>query len=639
MRFFFRKSVAPRWVDSADLAWVPDAPLRFEPAFAPGSDFTAAQPEPTPEVAPTPDVAPEPVKTETPPAPANSNIAPSLLGWRLAIGLAQGLGLCLLYQSRAIGVWPGSDPYLFAALSLAGLFAPLVLLEGLGDVPVRRLSIWTIAIAAVLGGLGWYHHWRIQAPDQAHAGFALAVLTALILLPAQALLHATLDGWHAPYRNYFDAAWTLAARMSVWAVLTALAWALIGSGDSLLNWLRAHHTALHVTVDPTLVILPLVGVAGAAALHLTASRSWVLRQTKNALLACCTIALPLLVAVALVTLAVNFVAAPVSLAWALILALLLVIALNASYRGDTKRGQWRKASEFTAAFLIVALVALAALALNTRTIAYGWTGDRVFACAALVMLGCYGAAYSAAALISIGGGRWMQRIEAANISLALLLIVACAALATPLADPVKLAVTAQSQRLQSGRADPATFDYDYLRRSGLRFGHGALLALTAAPFPDIARDAAISLRTAPNSEAPTPTEIGANITVRTPGARLPNSLLEHDWSKTAGVPPCLTKPALACDAWFLDLDGDGVREILLVYGNDARWWASVMKADARGNWSPAATLASPACRGTLAALRAGVFTTADPLPGWRDLWIAGQRLTPAPAAKPAPPCF
>ena len=43
----------------------------------------------------------------------------------------------------------------------------------------------------------------------------------------------------------------------------------------------------------------------------------------------------------------------------------------------------------------------------------------------------------------------------------------------------------------------------------------------------------------------------------------------------------------------LDLDRDGVTEILLVYGTDARWWASVMKRDVRGGWNPAAPTAPP----------------------------------------------
>ena len=116
----------------------------------------------------------------------------------------------------------------------------------------------------------------------------------------------------------------------------------------------------------------------------------------------------------------------------------------------------------------------------------------------------------------------------------------------------------------------------------MRFGREALADMTAVAGarnrPRCGRHAGDGART----PAPPPSQIGANITVRTPGARLPDSLLNRDWSGVAGaVPPCLTKPALACDAWFLDLDRDGTTEILLVYGSDARWWASVMKRTLR----------------------------------------------------------
>jgi hypothetical protein len=142
----------------------------------------------------------------------------------------------------------------------------------------------------------------------------------------------------------------------------------------------------------------------------------------------------------------------------------------------------------------------------------------------------------------------------------------------------------------------------------------------------------------PGTETPPPSQIGANITVRTPGARLPNALLAQDWRPVAAqVPPCLTKPALACDAWFLDLDGDGVREILLVHGNDARWWGSVLKL-ADGRWRPAARFASPDCRGLLTALRQGRFTEADPLPRWHDLLVAGLRIRAKPLVPVDLPC-
>jgi hypothetical protein len=685
MHFSFgKKNTAPRWVDSAALGWVPEKPLDFTPKFdadpAPTWTEEEVAPEPKAEapaapalfIVPEPAVAPtviepeavpeipepvaEPVVIEDLPAPetsvitapqeitvapplprpANSNRAPNLLLPRLIIGLAQGTALFALAQSRDIGLWPGSDPYLFAAFSLALLFAPLALLEGLGEIEIRLLGLWAGTVACVLASLGLYHHWRSQALDTPHSGFALVILTALMLVIAQVLFRAALrDGKPlARYATYADTTWTLAARLVVWALLAGTAWAIFGSGNSLFNWLRAHYPALRLSIDPQAVILPLVGAASAAAFDLTNAQSFTRRAARKILLTCCTVALPMLVVLCAAALAAHIVIAPLSLAITLSFALLLVIAVNASYRDGAPRGVMRRACEFAAAFLILGLVAVAAFALGARIAAFGWSAGRVFACAGTIALGLYGAGYAGAALISIGGGKWMQRIEAANIAFALLLMAACLALATPLADPLQLAVKAQAARLE--RIDPALFDFAWLRRAG-RFGTEALAAMTGSSNPQVARLATETLAAPPGAEIPPPSQIGANIAVRTPGARLPNSLLQQDWTANSAAPACLTKTAMSCDAWFLDLDGDGRREILLVYGNDARWWATLMKQNPQG-WTAAATLHSPACPGTLAAMRSQGIAPLNSVSAWRDVLVAGMRLTPIPAPQADLPC-
>lgn len=642
MRFSFRKK-PPRWVDSAGLDWTPEVPFGFEPA-ASNDDIgwrdddmpRAAVPAPEPQPQPEPAEAPrtEPV-AETPLAPANLNHAPAFTAQRLFIGLGQGALLCLLVQARAHGLWPGSDGYLFAALSLALLFAPLLILEGLGDIALTVLLPWSAIAALILASLGLYHHWRIQGPDQSHTGLALAASVGLMLMTAQAWLRAWVkDGRFPGYTALFDTTWTLAARLSLWAVVTGLAWAFLGSGNSLLNWLRAH--GLRPGIEPALLILPLVGLASAGAFAMTGGTSWTRRFVRRALLACFTMALPMLAVAGIVLVGIGL-TTPVPAAMPLGLALLLLLGINASYRGDTHRGRWHKIAEFIAAFAMTALIAAVMLALHTRIAEFGWTATRIHAAAITAMLGLYALGYAGAALIGIGGGRWMSRIETVNIVLSLLTVMVCLALASPLADPLKLAVRAQTARLEHG-ADPAAFDFAWLRSSGGRFGITALADMTHAKSPEIARDAAITLSAPPGTEAPPPSQIGANITVRTPGAHLPSALLAQDWQAEAGrVPPCLTRPALACDAWFLDLDGDGAREILLVYGNDARWWGSVLKL-AGGHWQPAASFAAPDCRGLLTALRQGRFRDAAPLPGWHDLLVAGLRIPAKPVAPLDLPC-
>ena len=58
----------------------------------------------------------------------------------------------------------------------------------------------------------------------------------------------------------------------------------------------------------------------------------------------------------------------------------------------------------------------------------------------------------------------------------------------------------------------------------------------------------------------------------------------------------------------------------------------------QGWTAAAASFASPSCRGTLASLRSGRFTLADPLPGWRALLVSGMRLSAPPAQTAELPC-
>ena len=113
--------------------------------------------------------------------------------------------------------------------------------------------------------------------------------------------------------------------------------------------------------------------------------------------------------------------------------LLLVIAINASYRsGGEWRPQWRRRSEFAGALLLLPLAVLAAIALQARIAQFGFTAPRIVAVAALLLLGAYALTYAGAALISLGGGRWMQRIESANLLMAFVAMSLIATLVSPL---------------------------------------------------------------------------------------------------------------------------------------------------------------------------------------------------------------
>lgn len=98
----------------------------------------------------------------------------------------------------------------------------------------------------------------------------------------------------------------------------------------------------------------------------------------------------------------------------------------------------------------------------------------MIATACVLLLWAYALTYAGAALISLSGGRWMERIERANLAMAFVAMSLFATLASPLGDPVRLAVANQNWRMAHGRVAPQAFDTGYLRRSGLRFGRDVL---------------------------------------------------------------------------------------------------------------------------------------------------------------------
>jgi hypothetical protein len=315
---------------------------------------------------------------------------------------------------------------------------------------------------------------------------------------------------------------------------------------------------------------------------------------------------------------------------------LLLLSINASYGADEPRARWRQALELAGAFALVPLAALSAEVLQLRVLEWGWTSPRIFAAAAVAVLGLYAVLYALAGLIGLGGGGWMKRIERANLGMALVVIAVAAALASPFADPGRLAVESQMRRLDAGLADAESFDFAYLQNRGGRFGHAALDQIARKGAPALSRAAFLAQHSRPMDD-PMPTELGANIHIRSPGGRMPAAMLERDWTGVPGVPPCLRGTVLACDAYFLDLDGDGRSEIVLAYGAPSAWWAVVMKEDSLG-WNPVGNLAS-SCPGSFEALRQGRFAVLPAAPPpWRDVLILGNRLSVTPAQIAQPSC-
>jgi hypothetical protein len=480
----------PRWVDKPEFDWTPQPPLDCEPPQ--GANESGYEPiiidarfaEPVPDLTPAND-APNRIPSLLGHArrlaarfvdqivthawqlgnrPAAGRFALPTIAPRLAIGLGQGLLLCVLFFARDQG--PGSNGVL-AGLIMAATFAPVLAVQGLGRIRARPLLTWTCLVALCLAGLGAYHDWRIAGTDPDHAGLWLAALIMSFLFIGQALLLGHARSSPLRYAVLYESTWRLMVEVLLCGLFALFVWSLWRACE---GWLPPQDR----TGSLSRFAIPLVTFSFAVASQLRTGS--LLHLMKRGSVILFTAALPLLVLSATITILFGCLSR-----WQPPLALcglqgaLLVVGINASYRGGGEwRPQWRRRTEFIAALLLPPLALMGTLALHARIAQFGFTAPRVVATAGLLLFWAYALSYAGAALISLSGGRWMERIESANLPMAFVAMSLIATLASPLGDPVRLAVASQNWRMAHGRVAPEAFDYSYLRRSGLRFGRDVL---------------------------------------------------------------------------------------------------------------------------------------------------------------------
>ena len=339
-----------------------------------------------------------------PPAPARK-ASPYLVS-RLLIGLAQGVGLIFLFAA------PGT---LTSPLGLVLLFAPLLLLAGLGSVPGKLLLPWTLIASVGLALLG-----AVQVPGATN--LLLIAAAGLFLFIGQALIAA----WGrsgaplAGYRAYYDTGWSLGLQC---LLCLAAAWGcafLVNNGFAVLR-------LTYPVARPIFVIALLAPMAVAVTSWLASARR--LQVWQRLTLQVLTLMLPCWVLLAAATGVAGLVLHwQPPLLFCLAQAFALLLCINASYGDGATRPHWREIWEAAASFALMPLIFLGAAALAAGA-AHGWTGTRILAVAALAMLGGYAIFYCLSALIGLGGGGWMKRIERANLGLALVSLALLAALA------------------------------------------------------------------------------------------------------------------------------------------------------------------------------------------------------------------
>jgi hypothetical protein len=236
-----------------------------------------------------------------------------------------------------------------------------------------------------------------------------------------------------------------------------------------------------------------------------------------------------------------------------------------------------------------------------------------------------------------------------NVAAALLILAVLLALFTPIADPARIGVNSQLARLEAGKTPAERFDYRYLRFEGGRYGRAALEHMAqhaeGANAAVLRREAAAVLalndkeRWQGRLRATSPVAVANNLTAWPAGAQLPASFLAQKWEAIPDgqKPDCLTRLEGKCDAFIVDMNGDGRPEVLLVAlpGGGA---GTLFGEDDHGNWAVLGHLSYrfAGCRQLDEKLRSGAYTVAAPR--LKELDIGGQRIGITPVVPDEAPC-
>lgn len=497
---------------------------------------------------------------------------------RLALGLAQGVALYGLYDANLRESWPATDHALHAALYMAALFVPLIVIGGLGALRPITLGAWAVIVTAVLAGLGWYDVSRAEAPAyQAFSPNVFAACVAFVFV-GHHLIAAGDEArrWIAPYERYFDLGWRHGAQLALAGLFTGAFWLVLFLGSALFDLINVH--VLRDLIREQWFAFPATSLVFAAAIHVTDLRSGLVRGFRALglmLLSWLAPVMTLLAAAFLATLPFTGLRplwdtrAATSILLGACVA--LVVLINATYQdGDEKHapGWLRQWGVRIAAALLTPLALLAAYALYLRVAQYGLTPERIYAGAVLVI----GAFYAVSYLAGSFWRRWMAPLERGNIIAAFVILAVCLALFTPIADPARLSVNDQMRRLADGRVSAEALDLRFLRFEGANYGLRALERLrddrSSSEAIALSDRAAAALALGNRWESPeafAQAVAPLDLAMHPADAAAPASFLGQ--TALIGAVASCRGSDLKCHGALLDIDGDRVEEMFVTSGS------------------------------------------------------------------------
>lgn len=575
----------------------------------------------------------------SPPLPQASR----LMVQHLVVGFLQGGLVTWLHYAKAKVFWPvTAAPELLHLLVLCVAVMPwAVYLSSAAGLPRMRRIVLLLVITLLCAVLGAYSGW-LEASTGRSTDLSPAVIQALGVLAITFMLVPLVAAWQRgggwSYSVLFELAWRNALLVPVALGLTGVCWGVLWAGAGLLSLIGLGAVSSLLAWPPVTFGLSAMVLAVAFAQGIL--RAELLLNLRRFVLSLNAWLLPVLLGfgvvwvVALPFTGVQLLFATGSAAFLLLGFLVLaVLFLNAAWQDGqepppygTRLARWLPWATLT--LPVIAAVALWALLLRVQQ--YGWTEERLWAFVAGLLLAGYSLGY-ASAVWRRRPGSWLPGVGQTNIVMALAALVCIALLTSPVADPRRLAVADQVQRLMDGKVAPDAFDYGYLANNAGRWGQQALTTLAALEGNEhqrtIAEHAAAMLSEEPvEPQARTLTDVQSRLTMLADTPMPDEAFLQRFLSPSIGWQEQLCwSEENHCAVYAKDLNADGLKELLLIVqmGNLAEVHVYTRQ---RGAWEYTTRYAASEAPWVKAILDQ---TLQIKRPGWPELEVGGEVLTPS----------
>jgi hypothetical protein len=423
-------------------------------------------------------------------------------GWRLRPAILATLGLVAAVVVQQLGD-PDRSAYAgYEQLPVWRIALALAVGSGavaLGFALERVRILWTIGfallIALVTGGIyyecgggngwNWFGDWR-------YGSLFLAIAIAVPLFQTA----RDEGGLKFPYADVHGHAWTNVVLWFACWIFTGVVLLLVWLLASLFDLIGMHF--LSKLLRHGWFYAGLIGAAFGGGLGLLRERDRVVRLLQRVVTAVLAVLAPVL-AVGLVVFLVSLPFTGLAALWdatkattpillsCVIGALILANAVIGNGADEEIGNPVLRWSALALAAAALPLCVIAAVATGLRIGQYGFTPDRLWALAFVVLATAYGVAYLGALIRGRQG--WAGQLRAANLRMAFVVAGVSLVLATPLVSFNALATRDQVARLKSGRTPSDKFDWAALAFDFGAPGKAALAELAQSTDPKVAAQA------------------------------------------------------------------------------------------------------------------------------------------------------